>query len=432
MDRCRLVRSFASLLLAVFLLPSAASAAGPTARVAGKLVSLSTAARTLTIEAADGHRVVLQVNASSRLLRNGSPVRLAGLALRDSVSAQFERKTLRVMNLRARGPAVDTTRGGVLAIDPALRRLSVGTPAGPRDFQLTPATLFVRNGRPATADDLTLRDALLVHSRASASGIPVAADIEADGPEEEEVEGTISAIAGSDVTVTPKQGKAVTVHVGDSTIIRIHLPHGEKIEGTLADLTVGMKAEAEFDPVSFDAFKIDAEQEDDDSEEEAHVKGKVTAVDPGAATITIEPKGGSPVTLAVEDSTRIKLNGDPAVLDDLPVGAKAEAEYDPATNLALKIEAETEDDDDDDDDHETAEVEGNVTAVSASSITIAPEGRRTPVTLTIDDSTAIVVDDEPGSAAAIKVGDEAEAKYDRETNVALRIKVENEDDEEDD
>lgn len=427
MDRSRLIRSLAALLLVVLVLPAAADAAGRTASVSGQLVSLSTAARTLTIKAADGHQVVLRVNPSSRLLRNGSPVRLAGLALRDSVSAQFERKTLRVMSLRARGPAVDTTRGGLLAIDPALRSLSVSTPAGRRDFQLTSATLFVRNGHAATAGDLTSRDALLVHSLVAPSGAPVAADVEADGPEEEEVEGTISAIAGSDVTITPKQGKAVTVHVNDSTVIRIHLSHGDKAEGTLADLKVGMKAEAEFDPVSFVAFKIDAEQEDD-AEEEAEVKGTVTAVDSGAGTITIEPKSGSPVTLAVDGSTRIKLNGDAAALGDIPVGAQAEAEFDPATNVASKIEAETEDDEED----ETAEVEGKVTAVSAASITIAPEKSGTPVTLTINASTAIVINDKPGTAADIKVGDKAEAKFDRATKVALRIKVENEDEEEDD
>lgn len=434
MNRYRLIRSLAIVLLVLLALPVAAEAAGRAASISGQLVSFSTAARSLTIKAAGGQQTVLRVNPASRLLRNGAPVRLAGLALRDSVTAQFERNTLRVISLRARGPAVETTRGGLLGVDAALRTLSVGTPAGPREFQLVRSTLFVRNGRPATAGDLTSRDALLVHSLPAANGAAVAADVEADGPEEEEVEGEISAIAGSDVTITPKQGKEVTVHVDDSTVIRLHLPHGERTEGTLADLEVGMEAEAEFDPVSFVAFKIDAEQEEDDEEEEeeAHVKGTVSAVDGGAGTITIEPRTGSPVTLEVDGSTKIELNGDSAPLGDIPVGAKAEAEYDAATNVASKIEAETEDEDDEEEEEEPAEVEGEVTAISATSITIAPEHSGAPVTLAIDADTVILIDHEPGTAADIEVGDEAEAKYDADTKVALRIKVEDEDEEEDD
>jgi len=349
MDKCRLIRFLVPLLLAAFVLPATADAPRRTASVSGQLVSLSPAARTLTVKAADGKQVILQVNPSSRLTRNGASVRLTSLALRDSVTAQFERNSLRVMTLQARGPAVDTTRGGLLGVDPALQSLSVRTPAGPRDFQITSATLFVRNGRAATAGDLTVHDMLLVHSLAAASGAPTAADVEADGPEADEVEGTISAIAGSDVTITPKRGKAVTVHVVDSTIIRVHLSHGDKAEGALADLKVGMRAEAEFDPVSFVAFKIDAEQQDHPADK-AHVSGKVTAVDKGAGTITIDPEHGNPVTLGTDNSTRIRLDGDPATLGDIPVGAKAEAKFDRATNIASKIEAETEDDNEGDDD----------------------------------------------------------------------------------
>ena len=431
MLRCRVSRFLAALLLSVLALPAVAEAAGRTASVSGKVVSLSTAARTLTLKTADGQQVALRVNPSSRLLRNGAPVRLAGVVLGDKANAQFERRTLRLVSLRASGPATDSSRGALVAIDPSFRSLAVGTASGPREFKLTPATLFIRNGRPARAGDLVLQDALTVHAVASASGQPVAVAVVAEGREEEEIEGTISGITGSDVTITPRQGRAVTVHVNGSTIIRLHLGHGDRIAGALADLEVGMKAEAEFDPVSFVAFKLDAEKEEDD-EEDAEVKGTVTAVNPGAGTITIEPRNGSAVTLTVDGSTRIKLDGDTATLGDIPVGAEAEAEFDRATLLASKVEAETEEDDDDDD---VAEVEGKVTAVSATSITIAGEkhgGSGTPVTLTLNGSTVILIDDRPGTAADIEVGDEAEARYDSATKVALRIKVEDEDDEEED
>jgi Domain of unknown function (DUF5666) len=429
MSTNRPLRFLAALALLALFLPAVAQASRRTASVSGQLVASSNAAQTLTVRAADGQQVILHAARSSRLSRNGASARLADLALRDDVTAQFDRGNLRLISLAAHGPAVSTTRGSLLGLDPGTSSLSVLTPSGRRELRLTSATLFVRNGRAANAGDLTSRDALVIHSVAVGGGQPEVLDVEADGPEEEEIEGTITGIAGSDVTITPNRGKPVTVHVGASTRISLRHGHGDTTAGTLADLQVGMKADAEFDPVSFLAFKVEAEREAE--VREAHIQGKVTAVDAGARKITIDPERSNPVTLAVDGSTRIRLNGAAAHLADIPVGAKAEAEFDASTNLANKIEAEDEDDDDGDE-AEAAEVEGKVTAVSAASITIAPGKSGSPVTLTLNASTVITIGHSPGTAADIHTGDEAEARYDRATKVALRVKVEREHDGDDD
>jgi hypothetical protein len=421
----RPVRFFVSLVLLGLALPAIAAAGGRPATVSGQIVSLSTAAQTLTVQTGDGSQAIFHVTPASHLWRNGSSVGLAGLALRDAVlTAQVDRRTLRVATLRARGPAVTTTRGGLTAIDPTLRSLSVSTPAGPRDFLLAPSTLFVRNGHAATAADLTARDSLLVHALVGATAEPVAADVEADGPEEAEVEGTITAVSGGNVTITPEHGPAVTVHVNDSTLIRLHSAGGETT-GTLADLKTGMKAQAGFDPVSFVALRIEAEPADGGGGgggggQNADVEGTVGAVNAGAGTITINPRdGGAAVSLTTNSSTRITRNGAAATLADLKAGDRVAAQYDPTTNVATRIEAESETG------HQPSEVDGQVTAVSATSITIAPHSGD-PVTLTLDATTVIYVNGQRAAAADLKVGDRAQAEYDATTKVAAKIAVERE------
>ena len=84
----------ASTLVALSLLGAILSAAAPaaaaTSSVSGKLVSLAPATRTLTVERSDGGQLMLRTTARSRLERNGSPVALAALALRDTVSVRFD------------------------------------------------------------------------------------------------------------------------------------------------------------------------------------------------------------------------------------------------------------------------------------------------------------------------------------------------------
>jgi len=68
-----------------------------------------------------------------------------------------------------------------------------------------------------------------------------------------------------------------------------------------------------------------------------------------------------------------------------------------------------------------------VTAAGPTSLTVAPE-HGTPVSLTIDSHTVITVNDQPATAADVKVGDRAEARYDRTSGLASRIAIEREGD----
>ncbi len=415
MNRSRsslLLRSAALVLLSVLVLPRLASAAPSRVTLSGDLVGLSAANRTVSVRSEGGAQVILRVTNSSSLKRNGAAIQITGLALRDRVNVQYVVASSALVTLKAQGPAVTSTRGTLTALDTAAGRISLRTPNGSRTFLLGPATLIVRNGRAASAQDLTLRDTLLVHSRAGARSPATALDVVSDGPEADEVEGTITAVVDPDVTITPQHGPAVVVHVVATTIIELH-DQGTETAGTVADLAVGQHAESHFDPATNNAMRIDARVAGSHS---LRVQGTVTAVDAAASTLTITPRAGSAVDLTTDSHTRISLDEAPATLGEIPVGAKAHARYDGTTLVASEIEAETEDDDG----HPERQVEGLVTAVSRTGITIDPQ-HGAPVELTVDRTTVVRINGHAAALADIPVGARAHGKYDGTTLLASRI-----------
>lgn len=99
---------------------------------------------------------------------------------------------------------------------------------------------------------------------------------------------------------------------------------------------LGLFVKAEFNPEDRTVEEIEIETE-------FETFGRVRAVDPVAATVTIEPFGGAPVTLTVTDETEVEVDGaEAAGLSDL-AGRFVEAEYDPNTLVAEKIEADDDD-----------------------------------------------------------------------------------------
>jgi preprotein translocase subunit YajC len=219
------------------------------------------------------------------------------------------------------------------------------------------------------------------------------------------VAGKVTAVGASSITIAPDEGSPVTLSADSSTKVAL-----DGKPSQLSAIKVGDTARALYDSSTLVAAAIEAESP---HHELAEVEGKVTAVD--ASSITIAPGEGSPVKLGTDSSTKVILDGKPSQLSAIKVGDKARALYDSSTLVAAAIEAESPH-------HELAEVEGKVTAADASSITIAPE-EGSPVTLGTDSSTKVVLDGEPSTLSAIKVGDKARALYDGTTLVATAIQA---------
>jgi hypothetical protein len=105
-------------------------------------------------------------------------------------------------------------------------------------------------------------------------------------------------------------------------------------------LQVGQGVDAEYDPTTLVAFKIDVNNEI----EEADVEGIVAGVDTNAGTVSITPLGGGPsITLVVNAATEIEVNELGATLADIQIGMPIKAEYNIATLLASAIQAGGED-----------------------------------------------------------------------------------------
>lgn len=77
-----------------------------------------------------------------------------------------------------------------------------------------------------------------------------------------EIEGIIVGIAGQEITIESSDGKVTVVIVGDDTVIELD---GDVL-GSIFGLSVGQAVEADFDPDSLVAFKLESEDEDEDDE----------------------------------------------------------------------------------------------------------------------------------------------------------------------
>lgn len=306
--------------------------AAQAATVAGTVDTIDLAKKKITIKRADGTSLTLGVNAFTRITRNSASTRLRRVALRDAITAQYFGTT--AVKLKATGQAVTTTSGPVVGVNTGTGVLTIGSTS----VFTNANTKISRNGKVVSLGKLTLHDTAVVHS----SGDDDAADdVVVNGPEEGEVEGTIKAITGQEVTIMPKEGGAdVTVTVDLTTIIEV----GGK-PAALADLQVGQTAEAEYDPTTFIAFSIEVDFPE--TEDEGELSGTVAAVDVTLGTLTITPtEGGADVVLTVTAATEVEVNDEHATLGDVQVGMPVKAEYDTTTLVATEVKAGTEDESD--------------------------------------------------------------------------------------
>ena len=401
MDKKSRILTLALLLLAISFFSFQAEAAK--SKLKGSLYAVDTTAKTLTIKDKSNALIVLNITSDTKIKRNGSIATIADLVLGDKITADDD-GLFTPHKIKAKGKQVTILQGAVQNIQNGKIQIS--------NHIVTPdsKTLITRNGKPASLDSITLLDNAVVHLK---NGDDVA-DIQCEGPDHGEVEGIISAVdlTAKTVSITPEEGgDDVTVNVTDDTEIEID---GE--DGTIDDLQVGQRAEAKFDPATFDAFRIEVE----DEVEEAEIEGVITNVD-AASRVTIQDASGRSVTVIATSSTEIKRDHEPAFLSDLQIGDCAEAKYEAATFEAFEIEAESE--------CQEAEVEGTITDVNLvdSTITLLGENGNL-VTLLVTADTVIEREDDPAELSDLQVGDRAEAEFSTVTMIATFIKAEDDGD----
>ena len=347
-------------ILVSFAFPTVPGAAAGSNKLSGTVYTIDATARTVTLKDALNTLTSLNVTRKTKIRRNNKSVPLTGLVLGDQVNAVSDTSN-NAMQINASGPAVSTVQGGVAGVSSAAGTVQILK----NKLNTSGQTRVVRNGKIASLNSLTLFDTVTAHvprapAKAASSGTQ-ALDIQAEGPEESELKGSVVAVnpgspgdplavppvppTPATITIAPKGGGAnITLNITANTVIEVN-----DAIATIADLTVGMLVEAEYDPTTFDAFRVEADSEEDDAE----IEGTITALDtvsctlvpPSPCSVTITNARGVSVNLIVDAGTKIERNDAAALLADLQVGDPASAEYNVVTMVAKEIEAGTEGED---------------------------------------------------------------------------------------
>jgi hypothetical protein len=375
--------------------------------LSGVISAIDPLGSTLTVTPKKGGPdVVLKVDPTTVIKRNGKPTTLADLQLGDLVEARYNPVTMLAANISARLNLVPLS-GVISAIDPLGSTLTVTPKSGGPDvvLKVDSTTVIMRIGKPATLADLQLGDRVEArYNPVTMLASKIFARLNLVG-----LSGVISAIdpLGSTLSVTPKKGGPdLVLKVDPTTVIK---RNGKP--ATLADLQLGDRVEARYNPVTMLAANISARLN------LVALSGVVSAVDPLGSTLSVTPKKGGPdVVLKVDSTTIIKRNGITATLADMLVTDRVEAKYNPVTMLAAWINAR----------QYLREVDGTISAVDvgAGTVTVTPEKGGPDIVLKVDSTTVIKRNDTPATLADLQVNDRVEAKYNPVTILAVRIEVE--------
>jgi len=309
----------------------------------GTVYATDPSGQTVTLQAGDGTLTVLNVVRNTKLRRNNKKVALTGLVLGDHATALYDASNA-AKQVSATGVVVSTLQGGVTGVDSGTGIVQLHT----GQFNTNAHTRVVRNGEISTLGTLTVQDHVVAHvshsqtAHSSSDGQSqgsddTAVDVQVEGPEECEVEGTIIAIdlEANTVTISSEyDGGETTVNVTADTLIEVD----DVVAPTIANLAVDQFVKIVYDSETSNAFRIEVENED----ELGYADGPITAIDPVAGTITFDCYG-APVTLFVTANTKIEKNDEPAVFADLVVGDTGMAEYNTATMIAKEVEVESPD-----------------------------------------------------------------------------------------
>jgi hypothetical protein len=382
--------------------------------VAGTVSAVDAAGGSITIQPQKAAAVTLQVNAQTRLSLDGSSTELGDIPVGAEARARYDTTTKVALRIQALSqPTLAAVEGAVTAITSSSLTI---TPEPPEDgaavtLGTDASTKVILNGASSSLSALAVGDAARALYDSSTL---VAAAIEAESPHQQLalVEGQVTAVGASSITITPQRGSAVSLTTNSSTQVFLN-----GASSTLSAITVGDQARALYDSTTLIASVIQAATP---RQQLAAVQGEVTAV--GAASITItpdHPQGAAAVTLATSSSTQVFLNGSMSSLASIAVGDRAGALYDSATMTAIVIQALAAQ-------QLPAEVEGKVTAVGTGTLTITPGDSEhgTPVTLSTSSTTQIFLNSRPSTLSALAVGDWARALYDSSTLTALVVEAE--------
>jgi len=400
---------------------SAASLAPKQKQIAGTVASVNPAAGTVSINAGKGGKAtVLKTNASTAVLKNGAAAGVGKLKKGDKIQARFDPASKLASKVEAEtgGPWDGIVVGLVSAVDTNANTVTITSWFFGDDVTLNVVentTAITLDGNLVGLGDLQVGDKAQAKYDSSSMNASVI-DAKSVAHEQEQIRGTIAAVDtdGSTITITVywcENGQDYVLNVDGNTVITRN-----DNSAALGSLQVGDDVEANYDPATMLASKIDAYGEQPQPQE---VYGTISAVDTGANTLTIAPSDGSDaITLVVDGNTNIKLDDNGASLGDLKVGGNVDAYYDPTTMLASEVDASSPAPTDN-------EIWGTITNVdtNANTVTVTTWGcdQSQDYVLTVDSTTVILHNEYPSTMTDLQIGDNVDALYTIATMHAITI-----------
>jgi sRNA-binding protein len=236
-------------------------------------------------------------------------------------------------------------------------------------------------------------------------------------------EGTITAASDTSITIRGERGQEKTFAITPATEIT---SDGRPFPVSLLRVGAEVKVKYMTDAAgSATALLIRVEDEEDLRE----LSGSIEAVtDLG---LKLRTRDGDAVDVQILSDTVIRSHGNVISRSDLKAGDRVEIKGRADGNVFVAVRIEVEDHRNDD---RSTEIEGTITEVSGSSLTVA-DRKGGEQTATIDSSTVIKRDGRVIEASALRVKDRVEVKARRDTDgtlIAVTIKVEDGGEDEDD
>ena len=250
--------------------------------------------------------------------------------------------------------------------------ITITTKDGDETFTVNDDTIVLLHGVRTSIDTVKVGDKVEVHAVAGDAGTRVARLINLH-TDVKEVEGIVTEVSDTSITVQPHQGgDPIVIALTPDTVVRF----AERQTNT-DTIRVGSKVEVKtlLDANGvLTALFIEVQNPKDLDE----IKGTVTAV--GTDSITVDTGTGDPVVINVNGDTLVRVNGQTASLTDVKVGDKVEVTTtsDGTTLTAVRINVEN-------DDERFTEVEGSITNVAGSVVTV--QTKKGPVDVSITSST---------------------------------------------
>ncbi len=149
------------------------------------------------------------------------------------------------------------------------------------------------------------------------------------------VEGTLTALTDTSATIRTSSGVDVQFAITATTVLEKNGMHV-----SLSAFTLGERAEAKFDAVTRNAYKLEAGDDGNGGGNQTgstQVEGIITEVT--ADSVSIRQQNGNIVTVLVDSNTKIERNDLHVLLNAFQVGDRGEARFDATSMLASKVEA---------------------------------------------------------------------------------------------